>query len=267
MLAYVSYAHSFKTGGINLNGVPFNQATQQPLVPTTIEPEEVTHYEVGLKTQFLDRRATLNLTGCWTLIDDYQTQVSSTDSGGTTIRGYIANARKVEAKGVELEFSINPSERWNAYANVAWTDHEYSDFKNAPCPPELAGGPILQCDISGQWLPGISEWALSYGFQYDIPTNFFASAGSAFFGFDGSYRSEFSSNASRSIYTDVPSRALANFRLGFNADAGWDAFLWVWNAFDKQYFDQLAIAGSNNGLIVGQPAASVTWGLTLRARF
>ena len=48
----------------------------------------------------------------------------------------------------------------------------------------------------------------------------------------GSYRSKFSSNPSRSIYTDVAGYSIANFRAGFRTDSGWDVYGWVRNAFD-----------------------------------
>ena len=45
------------------------------LAAATVDPEKVDNYEVGLKTQFLDRRITLNLAGYWTEIGDYQATV------------------------------------------------------------------------------------------------------------------------------------------------------------------------------------------------
>jgi iron complex outermembrane receptor protein len=54
---YATYARSFKSGGINLSGLPLNAATPASILSTqTVKPEKVNHFEVGLKTQFLDRR-------------------------------------------------------------------------------------------------------------------------------------------------------------------------------------------------------------------
>jgi iron complex outermembrane receptor protein len=107
------------------------------------------------------------------------------------------------------------------------------------------------CNISGQWLPGISRWALSYGTQYELPAVILSRSGKAYAAFDGSYRSRFSSNASRSAYTDIAPYAIANLRFGF----------------DKQYFDQLTVASGNTGLVVGQPADPRSYGLTVSVKF
>ncbi|MFR1446026.1 hypothetical protein ACLUYJ_20920, partial [Acinetobacter baumannii] len=56
------------------------------------------------------------------------------------IRGYLANAGKVRVRGFEWDLAARPSQRFNLYFNGAYTDAKYTDFKNAPCPPELSGG-------------------------------------------------------------------------------------------------------------------------------
>jgi iron complex outermembrane receptor protein len=60
---------------------------------------------------------------------------------------------------------------------------------------------------------------------------------------------------------------LTNFRLGFRADSGFDLFAWARNACDVKYFEQLAVASGNTGLIVGQPGDPRTWGVTFKAAF
>jgi iron complex outermembrane receptor protein len=284
VLGYVSYARSFKTGGINLNGLPLDGANNPILAAATIRPEKINHYEAGLKTQFLNRTATLNVTGFWTDIDDFQTTV--TNGQFAVVRGYLANAEKVRVRGVETEFSINPTDRFSAYVNAAFTDHEYVRFVDAPCPPELSGGTTAtgsqvpgaagtpgalspaNCNISGQWLPGISKWALSYGTQYEFPgATLLGREGKAYVGFDGSYRSRYSSNASRSAYTDISGYALANVRVGFRGESGWDVYGWVRNALDRDYFEVLATTPGNTGLISGQPADPRTYGVTVRVDF
>src|SRR3546814_1941693 len=61
ILLYATYAKTFKSGGINQNGVP-NGADGNPLLAAaTIKPESVQHYEAGAKAEFWDRRGTFNL--------------------------------------------------------------------------------------------------------------------------------------------------------------------------------------------------------------
>jgi iron complex outermembrane recepter protein len=283
VMAYATYAHSFKSAGINMNGLPLSGGVPV-LSAATVRPEKIDSFELGLKTQLFDRRATLNLSGYWTEIKDYQTTVTSSPSGGVVL-AYLANAEKVRVRGAEAELSVRPSERLSFYVNGAYTDAKYVSFPDAPCPPELSGGTIAQpgqtpsapgtpggispasCDASGSWLPGVSKWSASYGFEYNLPTTLLGKTGEAYLGFDGSARTKFSSNPTRSLYTDVGGYTLANFRLGFRSDDNWNLFAWVKNAFDERYFEVLSLGPSNTGLVVGLPGDPRTWGVTFSAGF
>jgi iron complex outermembrane receptor protein len=285
---YATYAKSFKTGGVNLNGVPAD-ATGTPLLDlATVKPESVNHYEAGIKTQFLDRKATFNVAIFRTEIGNYQAQVSNYTVGA--LRGYLANADKARTQGVEADLSFRPSERFNIYGNGAYTDATYRKFTNAPCAPELSGGsqpvdasgnltsPVspagtpggvspLSCNISGQRLPGVSKWSFSYGAEANLPVKAFGHDGQVYVGFDGNYRSAFSSNPTPSAYTWVKGYALTNFRLGVRSDSGIDIYGWVRNAFDASYYDQLAVASGNTGLIVGIAGDPRTFGGTIKVTF
>jgi iron complex outermembrane receptor protein len=279
VMAFATYAKSYKSGGINLNGIPVNAAGAPILAATTIKPEDVSDYELGLKSQFLDNRLTVNLTGFWTVIKNYQANVNNGNLG--LVRGYLANAGKVEVRGFEAEVSVIPFEGATAYANGTFNDHKYVTFVDAPCPPELSGGgtatPIAaagtpgnspaNCNISGQWLPGISNWAFSWGGEYALPAEFWGKSGAYYIGYDASYRSKFSSNASRSLYTDVNGYSVHNIRLGIRTDQGIDFSLWLRNAFDQDYFEQLLVTPGSTGLIAGLPADPRTFGATLRYQF
>ncbi|MFC3442440.1 TonB-dependent receptor [Sphingobium rhizovicinum] len=284
VLAYATYAKSFKTLGINQNGLPLNADNSVNYDASTVKPESVNHYEIGLKTQFLDRRATFNLTAFRTDIKNFQATVNGGQFG--TVRGYLANAGKVRSQGIEADFKIVASDRFTAYANGAYTDAKYKKFVDAPCPPELSGGTYQaasatpdysqpgvpgalsprQCDISGQDLPGVSKWAFSYGAEYNIPVTLLAKEGQIYLGVDGNYRSHWNSNASPSIYTEVKGYALTNVRAGFRGE-GFDVFGWVRNAFDVNYIENLQVAPGNTGLIAGQVGDPQTWGGTIKFSF
>jgi iron complex outermembrane receptor protein len=279
--AYATYARSFKSGGINLSGLPLNStSTGVDLTTQTVKPEKVDAFELGLKTQFLDRRLTVNLAGFWTEIADYQATVNN--NAINVIRGYLANAGKVRSRGVEFDTSFRPSKRFTLYGNGAYTDAKYIDFKNAPCPPELSGGSATApggvtdpagtaggrspafCDISGQRLPGISKWSFSYGGEYNVPVG--GGDGQVYLGYDGSYRSRFSSNPSPSAYTWIAGYSLSNFRLGYRKK-DFNLFAWVHNAFDQDYFELLSTQSGSTGLIVGQPGDPRTFGATISKSF
>ncbi|WP_294260672.1 TonB-dependent receptor [uncultured Sphingomonas sp.] len=286
---YATYARAFKTGGINLNGVPADANGAPILAAATIKPEKVDHFETGIKTQFWDRRATFNLTGFWTNIKDFQANVSNGQFG--TVRGYLANAEKVRSRGFEADFSVRPSARFNAYASGAFTDAEYVKFCDAPPPPELSGGTTLPAtgpctysgtvsapgtpggnsppfvDASGQDLPGVSKWAFSWGAEANTEGRLFGEGGQFYVGYDGSYRSDWSSNPTPSIYTNVDGYSIHNFRAGFRTGK-FDLFGWIRNAFDQDYIDLLlAGTGGNTGLIAAQVGDPRTFGGTVKLNF
>lgn len=265
VLVYATYAKSFKTGGINLNGVP-NDALGNPITAVgSVKPESINHWEIGLKSQFWDRRATFNLAAFRTTIKDFQALVNS--GAVSTTRGYLANAEKVRTQGIEAELSVRPSERFNVYFNGAYTDAKYVTFNGAPCPPEQSGGATPSCNISGQRLPGVSDWAFSYGAEYNLPSSLFGKEGQFYLGVDGNSRTDFSSNPSPSASTTIDGYTLTNIRAGFRTEAGFDIYGWVRNAFDTQYFELLQIAPGSTGLIVGTPGDPRTYGLTIKAQF
>lgn len=279
VLAYATYAKSFKTIGINQNGLPTDAAGVPIAAAGQIRPESINHFEMGIKSRFWNRRATLNLAAFRTDIGDYQATVTNGQFG--VLRGFLANADKVRSQGIEADFSIRPSERFNAYASGAYTDAKYVRFVDAPCPPELSGGTVAginspsapgtpggfspaNCDISGQRLPGVSKLSFSFGAEGNIPARLFGQEGEFYLGYDGSYRSNFSSNASPSAYTWVNGYSLSNFRLGFRSDSGFSFYGWVRNAFDQNYFEQLFVGPGSTGLIAGLPGDPRTWGLTVK---
>jgi iron complex outermembrane receptor protein len=277
--AYATYARSFKSGGINLSGLPLNStSTGVDLSTQTVKPEKVDHFEIGLKTQLFDRKVTFNTAAFWTEIKDYQATVNN--NAINVIRGYLANAGKVRVKGFEWDLSARPSRAFNLYFNGAYTDAKYADFKNAPCPPELSGGTATApggvtdpagtpggrspayCDISGQVLPGISKWSLSWGGEVRQPVG----DGDVYLGYDGNWRSKFSSNPSPSAYTWIDAYSLSNVRLGWRR-ADLNIYGWVRNLFDQHYFELLSVQSGSTGLIVGQPGDPRTYGLTLSKSF
>ncbi len=279
ILTYATYAKSFKSGGINLNGVPNDAAGNPILAAAMVKPESVNHFEVGIKTQFLDRSATLNLAAFRTDIADYQALVTNGQLG--VLRGYLANAERVRTQGVEVDFSLRPSDRFNVYLNGTYADAKYNRFSDAPCPPELSGGgtgtPVAapgvpgnspaNCDISGQRIPGVSKWSFSYGGEINTLTSIFGRDGQIYLGLDGNFRTGFSSNPTQSQYTNIDGYALTNYRVGFRTDRGLNIFGYVRNLFDVDYFEQLAVPSGNTGLIVGQPGDQRTFGLTVAITF
>ncbi len=264
LYGFFTYAKAFKSVGVNIAGIPNGVDGQPATELAEVDPEDVDHFEVGLKSMLLDGILTANLTLYHTEIRDYQTQVVNDQVG--VLRGYLANADRVRVRGIELETVGRPHRNVDVYVNAALSDGEYRDFVDAPCPLELTGGPA-SCDVSGEDLPGISKWAASWGAEYHVPANFSVFTGEAYLGSDASYRSSFSSSPSKSQYMDVSDRTIFNFRGGYRFDNGFEISGWVRNAFEDDYYEFLSAQGGNSGLIVGQLGDPRTYGLTVRATF
>ena len=258
--AYGTFATGFKSVGLNLNGVPTDALDRPILSAAVVKPEDVHHFEIGLKTEPF-RGVTANVTAYDTDIKNFQANVVNADVG--VLRGYLANAEKVRVRGVELDATARPSTRWLFYSAGAYTDGRYLSFPDAPPPLEETGGPQVK-DISGSVLPGVSTWAISAGGEYAHPASLFGRAGHLFTGLDASYRSSFSSSASASRYLVVDGYSLVNLRAGFRWADGWSLFVWSRNLLDTDYFELLSAAPGNSGLYVGQPGERRTVGVTLR---
>jgi iron complex outermembrane receptor protein len=261
--AYATAATGFKSVGLNLGGLPTDALGRPVLEAAVVRPEDVRHFEIGLKTAPL-RGLTANVTAFDTTTRDYQTQVVNAQVG--VLRGYLANAEKVRVRGVELDAAARLGEQWSLSGAGAYMDGRYLSFPDAPPPLEETGGPPVK-DISGSVLPGVSRWAFSLRGDYTRGAVLFGGPGQIYAAVDGSYRSSFSSSPSASRYLVVDGYGLLNARIGYRWDGGWDIALWTRNALDTEYFQFLTAAPGGSGLYVGLPGDPRTFGVTARYSF
>lgn len=262
--AYATYARGEKSGGVNMAGIPTDAAGNPALTSAVVRPEKATTYEIGLKTQWFERRLTANLSAYYTTVRDFQANV--VDAGPGALRGYLANIEKVQVKGVEFDLSTRPIKGVTTYAALSWTDGEYSSFKNGPCPIERIGAATSACDLSGRELPGVSRWAASAGAEYRRDASIASLDGQVYASIDAAFRSPYYSDASTSVYTRLPESLVFNLRTGFKTNGSWDASFWVKNLFDENYLQFVTIQTGNSGLVIGAPGDQRTFGFTLRAR-
>ena len=263
VLVYGTYSRGNKSGGLNLTQLPIT------ITDPSVRPEKVDSFEIGVKSQFLDRRATLNLAGFWTDISDYQTAITDTDPVvvGVT-RQYIANIPKVRSKGVEGDFRFAASDRFAVNASASYTEATYVTYTNAPLAPEInpvrAGLPnLVAADLSGQQLPGVPKFAYTLGADGNLPV---AQGISAYSHIDWSYRSSFNTSSSNSALGQIEGYGLINARLGVRAESGlWDLAIWAKNLLDKDYY--LSLSPAATGVVTGQVGEPRTFGATLRTRF
>ena len=266
--AFATYSTSFKPVGVNVAGLP-TIGGEPALDLAVIRPEYVKHYEVGIKTTFT-KEFTFNVTFHNSDIEDYQTQVQSPEIGVN--RGYLANAEKVRVRGVEIDANLQAGKNFTFFGALSYTDAKYVKFTNAPLPLEetgttVNGQQVAFKDISGGKLPGVSDWAGTLGGEFITPAVFLGNSTRFFIGVDASFRSDFSSSASPSAFLNVEGYTLVNARVGYRVASGLSAFIWSRNLFNKDYHEQLLVAGGNAGQyasVLGDPR---TWGITVRYGF
>ena len=259
-LAYATYSRGNKSGGLNLTNLPAG-------IEPDVAPEKVDSYELGIKSQFWDRKVTLNIAGYWTEISDYQTAITEQVASSVNVRQYIANIPGVRSRGVEGDLVFAPSARASFYASVAYADTTYSSYPNAPQAPELQiPGTVAVQDLTGEQLPGVPKFTYTLGGDLSAPLGSLGGRDlSLYLHGDYSHRSTFNTSSNDSRYADVPAYGIANARIGFRTDDGLlDVSIWARNLFDKDYYQTLspAVTGIVTALI-GEPR---TLGVTLRTK-
>ncbi|OOQ60779.1 TonB-dependent receptor [Mucilaginibacter pedocola] len=264
--AFATYSTSYKPVGVNVAGLP--TVNGQPAVDlAVIKPEKTKHFEVGFKSSPA-KNVTFNAVFHNSDIKDYQTNVQSPELGVN--RGYIANAEKVNVKGIEVDGTIQATKTLSIYTSVAYTDAKYVKFTNAPLPLEETGltnssnQQVAFKDVSGTALPGVSKWAGSFGGEFATPSKFISDNTKFFIATDASFRSTFSSSPSPSAYLNIRGYGLLNARTGFKTVHGVSAFIWARNLLNTNYYEQLLVAGGNAGQYAGVLGDQRTYGITLR---
>lgn len=264
-LTYLNLARGFKSGGINAAGIPTDAAGKPALVSAEIKPEQSTTIELGLKSQLLHNRVTLNLALYDTQVKDYQANV--VDSGPGALRGYLSNIDEVSVSGIELDSRWVASENFSSYLTFAYTHGKYDSYKNGNPPLELLTGTTAAFDLSGRDLPGVSKYAGSLGGEYLHPASVSGIVGDLYYGADLSYRSSWNSDSSVSKYLEVAASTLVNLRLGFRTAQGVDVSLYARNALNEDYLSFLSIQAGNSGAIYGHVGDPRNIGLRVQAAF
>ncbi len=256
VLVYGTYSRGSKSGGLNV--------TAGGLTQPVVDPEKVTNFELGVKSQFLDGKATLNVAAFLTEIKDYQATVSEASAPGSTATiQYITNIPKVRSKGIEADFSYAPSDWINVTASAAYTDAKFVSFTNSPQRPELAiPGTLQQQDLSGRRLPGVPKFAYAIGLNVAQPL----SENIEIYGRgDWLHRSTFNVSPVLSSYSVIRGYGLLNGRIGLRtADGRYDLSVWARNLLGKKYF--VNRTAGTFGLITALPGDPRTIGATLRVK-
>jgi iron complex outermembrane receptor protein len=262
LFTYVSYAQGYKSGGLNMSGLPLDAQNNPALATAVIKDEKNRTVELGFKSTLLGGRATLNLAAYRTVVENYQANIVSS-SETAAIRSYPANVPEVRVQGFEGDLAALLFKGFTLRASFAYGDGKNTDYPAGPCPLEVQTAATVACNLTGVPLAGLSKWVGSLGFDYEHSLG----EGTFVAHFDSSSRSDYNSDTSASRYTEISGYTVANASIGFRFPSGLEADVFARNVFDRDYISALTIQTGNSGLILGQPSDPRMVGVTLRAKF
>ncbi len=147
-----SYSTGFKSGGFNSSFSSSNLGQSR-----LFRAETVDNYELGVRSQLLDRRITANVTAFRTTIYDLQ------DRGFDGLQFLTRNVGSLRQQGIEFDLSARPVSGALLGIAGAYLDSEYLDFQNAPNLPGLPGTQ----DLTGTRANFSPEWQGNVYAQYD----------------------------------------------------------------------------------------------------
>jgi iron complex outermembrane receptor protein len=156
MLLYGRVSRGFKSGGFN--GRANNPGEQAPYAP-----EEVTSYEIGVKSDWLSNMLRINAAAFYNDYTDFQARVSglATDPGTglPSPELTVLNAGALEISGAELEIGYFPTQNLSLDAQIGYLDAAYGEFDDERF--VAFGGSRAFQD------PAFSpEWTARYGASY-----------------------------------------------------------------------------------------------------
>jgi iron complex outermembrane receptor protein len=281
-------ARGFRLGGINdpLN-VTLCQGNDLDIYGgrPTWDDEEVTNYELGMKTRMADGRVTLNGAVFLSKIDGLQVVA---DAGSCSSR-IILNA-DAESRGAEVELFIRPNESWDFGISATYADAEITESQLIPDTPNPIGGiregnrlptsPQLQAvatlaynfalgsyesyvRLTGQHVgtsyTQLADQEANFGIISNSPTRPPGSARLIDFG-------GIPADTTIAFDPELPAYELVNLRWGFRAD-DWEAGVFINNLLDERAFlslDRERGRSARVGYLTNPPR---TFGVNLRVKF
>ena len=255
VMTYFSFNRGFKSGAYN--GSPFFDAS----AVRAVNPEYVNAYEIGVKSEWLERRLVVNIAAFYNDYKDLQVFRFVPDPNTGVPTAVLDNAASAKIKGVEVELHARPVADLDFQLGASFLDATYSKYLVEPG-DSSTGSPAL--DYSGNRLVGAPRThvnaALEYTFHLGrtfelIPRGEVDSNSTVYF------------DSSNNPLLSQPGYTVANFSLRLaDTKANWDLVAWIRNAFKRQYSTD-ALDLSNFGLDVAVHGFQQTYGVSINYRF
>jgi iron complex outermembrane receptor protein len=255
IMAYAQFSTGFKGGGVAPRPYSYYQIR-------SFGAEKLRAYEIGFKSQFLDRRITLNGDVFYMDYKGYQgTPQTCVDENGDPLPvdkggvpglcGQYLNVGDARVKGFELEAFLEPVDGFTIDGSMSLTDFEFTSV-NFPTTSIVVGANR----------PGIGEFKWSVGAQYRIDLG---STGTLTPRVDVFYTPGYCGDFACTPIAKVDNYTLANARLTYETeDSDWSVALEVTNLFDKLYYLNKF---TNTWYASAQPGMPREWAVTVRRKF
>ncbi len=217
LTGYLRFAQGFKSSGFNTDFVNANSNF-------SVDPEQATAYEAGLKGSFLGGAVRSNLAVFFTEYEDLQ--LSQITGFGVTLN----NAAEAEIYGVEFDLAADLSDNFSVNAAIGYLDATYKDFAGCPVPGATPAA-LAMANCAGNFLNLAPKWSTAFGAQWRGPVS---GEWEGLIRADWQYRSEVFFEPQNTVRLSGDDRHLVNLRAGI--DNGTLSFtLWANNVFDEVY--------------------------------
>ncbi|MBS0482892.1 MAG: TonB-dependent receptor [Proteobacteria bacterium] len=158
VMLFATHSTGYKSAGYNSGGGTPSLSvvdTNGNLVSTKrlFNRETVKNYEVGVKSSWLDRKLTANLTFYRMDIAGFQ------DRAFDGVSFIVRNAGNLRQQGFEFDTVMAPSRNLSFTASVAYLDSKFTDFRNASNLPGLTGTQ----DLTGKPNSFSPKWSGNFG--------------------------------------------------------------------------------------------------------
>jgi iron complex outermembrane receptor protein len=239
IMLYGSVATGYKSGG-------FVTSTPSAEGPDRFEPEYLTALEMGGKTQWLDRRLTLNASAFYYDFEDMQVSTTNFANGRVTVE--VDNAAKAELYGLDVEVDFHASDGFSVSAAAVWLPkREFVAFDDNSTGNTLTGNELVRSP----------EWTATSAVSYEIPLLQFGALSARL---EYSYRSGYFYTPDNNPAFAQDSYGLLNLFLRFEASSDdWYVFASGKNLTEEDYFHQVFFQSS--------PGYPATWELGAGYRF
>jgi len=177
------------------------------------DPEFLLNYELAFRSQWFDRRLTLNANVFYSDWSDQQ--VSIPGPSGTTFDARIVNAGQSELYGAELNIDAILDDGLTAFLSLGYLQTEFNDF------------PFGIINLSGNNFPNAPEFSLSTGFSYEFGERWFVDTNLNHS--DGQFSAIENLPANQ-----IGSYTIVNARLGYRHDH-FTVYAFANNLFDENY--------------------------------